>query len=369
MPTLYIHPRKGLFQLTRCKDCGHNFQCQNCDANLVTYRTSTYKIELICHQCQSFYSYPNKCSICASQNISSMFAGIDELINTLDSLSGQKSFQFGSKNAAPDWFKKISTGLVDKIEAETKMAPEGVMDEESLTFSDQQTGFKIQITQNKSKLNILSDVLENLAQGENVVTTRVFDPQLNYFKFNKIVFVQADNLLASPDYLVQEDTHKQLAEVLARVNPESTIYFDTVSPENAFFNTLLTLNSIHPENQSVSNWYKSFLLKESGLREKFKFPPFYNLLLITSQEKDKQKSLSILHDIKNYLLTIKAELPEIEIGSPYPARFLKRKNMFSYHILLRYPKGYSRFSVLRQTVGSLALQKHLQIRLNPKHLF
>jgi|GEM_PF-1135280 len=362
MPTLYIHPRKGLFQLTRCKDCGHNFQCQNCDANLVTYRTSSYKMELVCHQCQSFYTYPNKCPSCSSQNISSMYAGIDELVNTLNMLSKAETFNSGSKSPTPVWMKGDS--------AKTELsAPKGLLDEEILGFNEAQTGFQIQITPNKSKLNILSETLEALVEQENVATTRVFDPLLDYSRFNNIVFVQADNLLASPDYLVQEDTYKQLAEVFSKVNKTATIYFDTYNPENIFFQDLLKLNSIHPEHQTISQWYKIFLDTEKNLREKYKFPPFYNLLLITSQEKDKPKALSIIQDIKNYITTIKDELPEIEVGSPYPARFLKRKNMFSYHILIRFPKGYTKFSNLRQTIGTLALQKRLQVRLNPKHLF
>jgi len=382
MPTLYIHPRKGLFQLTRCQDCGHNFQCQNCDANLVTYRTSPYKLELVCHQCQTFYNYPSKCPSCHGQNFSSIFAGIDELINTLDKLSESKTYNFGGKSPAPNWLKKLnkfepssaehfksSKKQDDNNESENTPLPNGVIDEDNIEFLQKQDGFVIQITENKRKSNILSDTLEALVQPENAVSIRVYDPQIDYSVFNKIVLVQADNLLASPDYLVQEDVHKQLAEVLNQVSPTCHIYFDTTSPENIFFKEVLRLNTIHPQHQDIFTWYNTFIEEEKRLREKFKFPPFYNLLLITSQEKDKSNALTILQDLKNYISTIKAELPEIEVGSPYPARFLRRKNLYSYHILIRYPKGYTKFSILRQTIGALALQKRLQVRLNPKHLF
>ncbi len=387
MPTLYIHPRRGLFQLTRCQDCGHNFQCQNCDANLVTYRTSPYKLELVCHQCQTFYNYPNKCPSCHGQNFSSIFAGIDELINVLDNLSETKTYNFAGKSPTPDWLKteKVSKrkdkNTIDNLPKDEKSdeganfetllsaMPNGVIDEENIEFLQKQDSFIIQISENKRKSNILSDTLEALVDGQNAVSVRVYDPQINYSIFNKIVFVQADNLLASPDYLVQEDVHKQLAEVLNQVNPACHIYFDTTNPENSFFKEVLRLNRIHPQYQTILNWYNTFLEEEKRLREKFKFPPFYNLLLITSQEKDKSVALNVLQDLKNYIFTVKAEMPEIEVGSPYPARFLRRKNMYSFHILIRYPKGYTKFSTLRQTIGTLALQKRLQVRLNPKHLF
>ena len=364
MSTLFIHPRKGLFQLTRCKDCGHNFQCTNCDANLVTYRTSQFKLELICHQCQSFYNYPNKCPNCHGQNISSLFAGIDELANFLKAFSQVEPYKYGSKSPAPEWLQNKKS-----VSINTRIAPKGLIDEENIDYLVQENNSLIQITQNSSKVNILSDTILSLIEHENAVTTRVFDPQIPYEKFHKIVFVQADNLLASPDYLVQEDIHKQIAELLVRVSKESQVYFDTFNPDLDFFQEIKRLNEGNKEYQSVQIWYNNFLLIERRLREKFKFPPFYNLLLITSQEKNKENALTVLQDMKNYISKIIKEIPEIEVGSPYPARFFKRKNLFSYHILIRYPKGYSKFSVLRQTIGTLALQKRLQVRLNPKHLF
>jgi hypothetical protein len=42
------------------------------------------------------------------------------------------------------------------------------------------------------------------------VTTRVFDPAIPYSRFAKIIFIQAENLLASPDYLVQEEIKKEI---------------------------------------------------------------------------------------------------------------------------------------------------------------
>jgi len=312
MKTLYIHPRKGLYQLTKCQKCGHTWGCQNCDAKLTTYRQSGGLLELLCHQCQSYYQYPSKCPECNSTEISSKYGGIDELVEELE--------------------KNLET-IVIRLDK----------------------SIKIQEIENQNNTTF--------------VTTRVFDPAIPYPKFERIVFYQSQNLLASPDYLVQEETMKGIAEVLLKTGENTEVIFETNSKELDLFQELMKLNSDHQENEDIYNWFLKFLDKEKNIRQKYKFPPFYNLLLITTQEKFRDRSLQSLVHVKDYLNKISSELPGVSWSDPYPARFLKRKNLYSHHLLLKYPRQYENFRKLRSEIASLAELYNLQVRLNPRHLF
>ncbi len=310
--TLYILARRGLYQLTKCKNCGHLFECANCDAKLVTYRHSERKLELICHQCQSTYDYPNQCPNCHNHQIISRVGGIEELVENLTLEHGEQV---------------------------------------------------IRLDKQKSKIELATN------SSEHYVTTRLFDPSITYPEFTKIIFIQAENLLASPDYLVQEDVLKGICEVLLQVTEKNTVIFQTNSPDLPIFQELIKLNQDYPTPESVQQFYSKFLAEERLNREKYGFPPFKNLLLLTTQEKTKENSFQSLELVQDYLQKIKTELPDIQISSPYPAKFLKRRNMFSYHLLIRFPRQYKKFNELKKIIFSLAELYRLQVRLNPKHLF
>jgi primosomal protein N' (replication factor Y) (superfamily II helicase) len=302
---LFIYPRKGLFQITKCSSCGFNYQCQNCDANLITYRKWEKNLQLLCHQCQSYYSYPTECSSCGENKILSMFGGIEKLCEELQEATGINPIRLDQKN------------------------------------------------------------LKQLSDSIYFVTTRIYNPGIDYNQFSKIVFIASDNLLSSPDYMVIEEVVTNIAKLLLASNVENII-FDVLDIENEFFQEIAKLKS----KQDILNWYFNRIKIESKNREKFNFPPFQNLILITSQEKNKdlamQKPNKIAELLKQYKLN---DFPEIQISSVYPARFLKRKKHFSYHLLVRYPKRYKKIFELQRFIQNQTIRLNLQVRHNPKNLF
>lgn len=312
---LLIHCRKGLFQITKCQSCGYVWECNNCTANLVTYRSRGSLLEMLCHQCQSWFKYPDSCPKCSQQQIFSIYGGIDEL-------NEQLSLEY----------------------PETKI----------------------------TRLDVQKNYDKNLFEIEGIfLSTRIYDPQIQYNIFDKIIFIQADNLLASPDYLVQEEAVKNLSELFLSIqnNKSIEVIFDCKNNEADFFNELIKLNYQHSQNLYISDWYYSFLEKELKSRELFKFPPFINLLLLTTQEKTIAQSQTKINQVESYLKNLLKEYPELIINKPYPAKFLKRKGMFSHHILIRFPRNYDKFKTLRKEILALSNSQRIQIRLNPKHLF
>lgn len=313
MKLLFVHCRRGLFQLTRCQDCGHNFACVNCSANLVTYRTDKGIFELLCHQCQTNYPYPKKCPKCGNFKIFSRFSGIEDLAERLI-----KDYQ-------------LPVIRLDKVQT------------------------KSQIPNAKSTISL---------------TTRIFDPAINYSEYDKIIFIQAENLLASPDYLVQEDITKSLGEVFEEIKGTDTeVIFDTNDSNQNFFQDILKLNSENECHINLQSWYQEFLEHESKIRKAFRFPPFVNLLLLTSHEKTENLSKQKLESVKAYLDAALIDFEAVTMSDVYPAKFLKRKNLFSYHLLLKFPRQYPQFVTFRSLIHKLVSSNNLQVRLNPRHLF
>ena len=211
---------------------------------------------------------------------------------------------------------------------------------------------------------------ENVDLNKVFLSTRIFDPAISYSKFSKIIFIKAENILASSDYLVREDTLKNLTEIFLQIDTKTQVIFDTNSLETEFFQDLQVLENMRQNDiNPLKNWYLEMLKSESKIREQFLFPPYKHLVLLTSNEKIQVKSLQKMQTIRNYLQKCQKDFPEIQITQPYPARFLKRKNLFSYHLLIKYPRDYQKFFKLQKLLRSLSSMYYIQIRLNPKHLF
>jgi primosomal protein N' (replication factor Y) (superfamily II helicase) len=309
-PILFIHCRRGLYQLTICQKCQFQFQCENCDCNLTTYRTFEKQMTLLCHQCQSQYTYPKICPSCSSDDLKSVFGGIEDLAETLQKEYNQKVIRLDLQQAF-DPIQKI------------------------------------------------------------FVSTRIFDPSIDYTNFGTIIFIQADNILSSTEYLANEDIHQNLTHLFLNVDEKTKIIFDTQNPENPFFVALTQLNKSHQDKIDLINWFYDFLTIETKNRLKYDLPPFQNIILLTSQNKNKQKSFDNTKMAKQYLQTYinQEKLSGIKISSVYPAKFLKRKGYFANHFLVKYPKQFPDYFALKNIVKNTSNTYGLQVRLNPKHIF
>jgi primosomal protein N' (replication factor Y) (superfamily II helicase) len=313
MNILFVHCRKGLFSLTICNNCKYKWECENCSANLVTYNQTSYSLNLICHQCQSVYNYPTSCPSCKQTQIRSVFSGIEDL---------------------------------DKLlRDEYKLEP-----------------IRLDLPKTKFKFG---SVEEGVNSKQVFLTTRLFDPSIDYGVFDTIVLIQADFLLASSDYNIQEELIKSLSDLLlATSNSPKTpkIILETKDPDNEFFGEVSQIKNL----EDLINWHKKRLEQEAQYRLVFGFPPDWNMVLLTSHTKKEMDAKNQLQAVKSYLDTIKGDYPEVKVSSPYKAKLLKRKGLFSYHLLIKYPRGYTKFPEFKKEIASLIGTYRLQARINPR---
>jgi primosomal protein N' len=350
---------------------------------LTLFSKSQFKFFMGCNQCQTSYVFDQKCPNCNKNKFESKFGGIDELKNILED------------NFSLD-VTILESGLKTTKESKLKKGLEVKTPNTDLEISSQK--------------NI---------QQQAILSTRIFDPTLDYSQFHTIIVVQSQNLLAGTDYLMQEELYKNLCELFLaniskNIDQKTKIIFDTTDSELEFFENIIELartlgsnseiefdiesgfvESLDNQLNSKSNellvgdndasskyesknisleilsWHQKMSQKESHNRKVFGFPPFYNLLLLTTQEKKKDQALSKIRIAKDLIQSQLNDLGivGVRIGSPYPARFLQRKGMYSYHLLLKFPRQYKDFEQLKTIVSNTAFGNRIQVRLNPQHLF
>jgi primosomal protein N' (replication factor Y) (superfamily II helicase) len=321
-PILLIHCRRGSFQLTWCKNCRYKWECDHCSANLVSYRESKFSnlMYLLCHQCQSTYTYPKTCPKCQTlAEIESNYGGVEELEVQLK-----------------QQFKNTEIIRLDEIK---------------LKDWEKDIDHKGEIFNNNSRQIFL--------------TTRIFDPMIDYTVFQKIIFLQADFLQASTDFAVAEEVNKQLAELFIQaMNSETEVIFESAldSEENEFFKSLSQI-------KDPIEWFKAEIVNESSSRQMFKFPPFCNLILVTASEKTEKQANEKLTSLIGYLDTLKSDFQEVTYSKPYKAKFIKRKGLYSCHVLIKYPRAYSKFLDYKAKIAPYIANLRLQARINPRNTF
>ena len=316
---LFIFPSRGLFRLTICSDCGHVFRSPESDVALVTYRLNKQTLELVDSETQKTYPYPDICPICGNNKILSTYGGVDELVEQLEQ-------EFG----------------VDVLRY------------------DKTIGHKQKPTKHLAQYKLA-------VSTAFAVSTRLYSPHINYTSYNTIVVLKAEQLAAGIDYLTGEEVMRDVLQLMLHVDQNTEIIFDTSSLNAPLIEDI---KQISLGQKSVFQVYEDFVSQEIDRRKEFGFPPFTNLLLLTSQESTSQKAKSIANsvylEIKQRLIKI---MPEVELLPPYSAKLLKRKNKYSYHVLIKFPRQYKHFNQLRTIVTETLLAYSMQARLNPRHLF
>jgi primosomal protein N' len=191
-------------------------------------------------------------------------------------------------------------------------------------------------------------------------SNRLFDPLLDYSKYGKVILTHTENIFLGIDYTSLEESAKSLVELLLSLNKETEVVFDSQIKNDEILIGI----------EDPINWYKKILEKEKENRQIFQFPPFHNIILITCSEKIKQNSINKLLAIRLELIDI-FKVTGIELkppSLPYPARILKKKNFYTYNIILRFPKNYSKISQLQHSISVVKKHYNCYVKVNPRHI-
>ena len=310
---MFIIPRRGLYQTTICSQCSHVFRSPESDIGLVTIRNANGFKELIDYTTQKIYPFPKICPVCSNSKLVSLYSGAED--------------------------------LVEKIEEHLHIQVKKLFD----------TKFKGETSRTETYLPEYKTYLDTIS-----VSTRIYDPEIDYQEYHTIIIIQAENLTASADYLVLEEVYKQMFTLLTTLLSTQLLIIDTAQLDSPIIQSLIQAQ----EDVGVS--YANFLNTESANRKQFGLPPDFSIVLFTSQETKQDLALKKIQTVRTSL--VKYIDLGFEMSSPYPAKLLRRKNMYSYHLCLKLNRKNPHFAKLRIILLDYAKQLNLQIRLNPKHI-
>jgi len=237
--------RRGYAPLTLCRNCGHRFECPQCDAWLVEHR---FKRELQCHHCGYHAPRPNQCPECGSENLVPIGPGVERIL------------------------EEITEGLAD--------ARVAVLSSDMLIADHARDRMK-QAGPPKSLRALAHQRIHEFARGDFdvMIGTQIIAKGHHFPKLTLVGVVDADLGLAGGDLRAAERTYQLLTQVAGRAGRDAhrgSVLLQTYDPGHPVMAAL------------VSGDADAFRTAELSERKRLGMPPFGRLasLILTSRDKD-----------------------------------------------------------------------------------
>ena len=266
--------RRGYAPVLICGSCGWQAQCPNCDANFTVHR-QPYQ-HLHCHHCGTIHRMPEQCPQCQHQELATLGMGtgkVEEHLNELFPDSEVIRVDRDSTSRVGSWQK-----IYDKIQ--------------------------------KSEPAILLGT-QMLAKG-------------HHFPYVTLVAIlDIDSGLLSVDFRATERTAQLIVQVAGRAGRgehKGDVYLQTLRPDHALLNTLVTEN------------YRAFAKQTLTERQIAQMPPFRYAVLIRCESKDQAQNTEFLQ--KHAALLRQYPDLVLDIWGPIPAPMERKAGRYQSHMVL-----------------------------------
>ncbi len=264
--------RRGFSLRLECESCNWMPSCKTCDVTLVYHKKSN---QLRCHYCGYIATVPSLCPVCHSP--------------------GLKMKGFGTEKVEEELGLLLPGARIARMDLDTTRSKH--------SHQNIITGFEEQ------KIDIL-------------VGTQMVTKGLDFDHVSTVCVLNADNMLSFPDFRSEERSFQLMAQVSGRSGRKKKRGKVIIQ----------TYNPAHPVIQSVvKHDYAGMYSYQLGERRKFKYPPFYRLILLKVKHRDPElvnRAASVLAK-----KLVKAFGTRI-LGPEYPpvARIM---NQYLKHILIK----------------------------------
>ena len=219
--------RRGFSLRLECETCGWMPTCRNCDVTLVYHKQNN---QLRCHYCGYTTFIPEKCPECKGISLKMKGFGTEKVEEELGLL-----------------FPKARITRMDLDTTRTR----------------------------HSHQKIINDLEER--KIDILVGTQMVTKGLDFENVSTVSILDADNMLGFPDFRSAERSFQLMAQVSGRSgrkNKRGRVIIQTYNPK-------------HPVILDVVNHdYKAMYEQQLVDRRKFKYPPFYRLVLVKIKHKD-----------------------------------------------------------------------------------
>ncbi len=263
-------PRKGFSTRVQCAQCGYILTCPNCDVALSFHRS---KGIVKCHYCGYTAPLPRTCPKCGSSNI------------ILGGLGTEKV-----ENEVSKTFPGLRVKRVDREEVNNLASLEKILKE-------------------ISKMDV--DV---------VVGTKMITKGLDFPRVALVGVIDVDRVFAMPDFRATERAFQLVAQMAGRAGRgvEGRVFIQTREPDNEVFKAI--------QNGDFKGFYREELKRRKALG----YPPFSELILLTTESED----LEVARNFSYKLSKVLKEGPFKTLG-PVEAMIFKMNSVYRYQLLLK----------------------------------
>lgn len=268
--------RRGFSVRIECEQCNWVPQCKNCDVTMTYHK----KQELLkCHYCGYSRTVPAVCEQCGSPHL--MMEG------------------FGTEKVEEELALILPDIHIDRMDLDTTRS-KGAFQR---IFSDFEHG----------KTDVLT--------GTQMVTKG-----LDFDNVQVVGILSADNMLRFPDFRAHERSFQLMEQVSGRAgrkNKQGTVIIQSWQPSHQIIRDVVNHN------------FQSMYIHELAERRKFRYPPFYRLVIIRL----KHKKPEILNEAAEVLARdMKTHFGNLVYGPEYPM-VSRIKNLYIKQILLKIPRN------------------------------
>ena len=276
--------RRGFSLRIECEACHWMPSCKNCDVTLVYHKQIN---QLRCHYCGYVMQVPASCPDCKGTALRMKGFGTERVEEDLQLL-----------------FPGARIARMDLDTTRSKNAHQRIIN----GFEERQIDF--------------------------LVGTQMVTKGLDFDHVSTVCILNADNMLSYPDFRSPERSFQLMAQVSGRAgrkNKQGTVIIQTWQPSHPIIRDV------------IGNDYNSMYIRQLSDRYKFKYPPFYRLVLL----KLKHKEPEVLNKAAKHLADmLRPGFGRNILGPEYPI-VSRVMNYYIKQIMIKIERG-----------GELADKKH-----------
>ena len=295
--------RRGFARALQCPDCGYVVTCEHCALPLTYHLTEN---RLVCHICGYRAVAPCTCPECGSKAI------------LLEGCGTQKVEQI--------LMRCFPRARIQRVDADVT-----------------------------TRKNALRDILESFRTHriDILLGTQMISKGLDFPRVTLVGVLNADLGLNVPDPRAAERTFQLLTQVAGRAGRgevDGEVIIQTYSPQAA----AIQFARRHDTDGFVEN--------ELGLREKFAFPPFTHMAVLTVRSTQEDMASFAAETLHKRLLSV---LPaEVEISDPMPAPIAKAYGQFRFQCVLKAPRARTISDIVSAEIKRLAPGEDITVTLD-----
>lgn len=277
--------RRGYAPCLNCTECDWVAKCPNCAVSLTFHLSQN---ELRCHYCGHHEASPKFCPACGSPKMKTLGIGTEKIEDELK--------------------VHFPTANIQRMDLDTTRTR-----------------------------HAYQQILQDVEQGniDILVGTQMVSKGLDFDRVGLVGIFDADRMLHFPDFRSFERTFQLIEQVSGRAGRRDTqghVIIQTTNPQQPIIQHLLNHD------------YERFFYEEIAERQKFRYPPFVRIIIITFKHEEKMMAEKAAHQ---FAFRLKKIFPPSDVLGPEIPLIERIRNQYLMEILIKIPRNTPSLKVLK----------------------